>query len=185
MCLKFRSWNLKIWILIILFRYPCFFFIGEHDSCTVHNNNLYLWLYSVKCDQISYEQIYRIVFWLNILVEHHFISLERQRVPSPNPPTYLIPPHFLPYPLAYLVPVSSLSCPCLVPLLSLSCPCLVFISSLSCPLPVTPPPWNLELDPEALGLVFHSFVCCILATLPPTKPMAILVFFSNTFYKLL
>ena len=58
----------------------CFLFIGEHDSWTVHNNNLYLWLYSVKCDQISYEQIYCIVFWLNILVEHHFICLKRLRV---------------------------------------------------------------------------------------------------------
>ena len=31
-------------------------------------------------NQISYEHIYRIVFRLNILVEHHFIYLERPRV---------------------------------------------------------------------------------------------------------
>ena len=66
-------------------------------------------------------------------------------------------------PLPYLVPVLSLSCPsCLVPVLSLCCPFLVPVLSLPCPclvlnlLPL--PSWNLELDPEALGLVFDYMV---------------------------
>ena len=73
------------------------------------------------------------------------------------------PPPFLPFfalPLPYLVPLLSLSCPYLVPILSLSCPYLVPVLSLPCPclvlnlLPL--PSWNLELDPEALGLVSIS-----------------------------
>ena len=57
----------------------------------------------------------------------------------------LSPPHFLPYPLAYLVPVSSLSCPYLAPVLSLSRPCLVLYL-----LPLPPETWSSTLKPWVL-----------------------------------